>query len=255
MKLFLSILLLPIAAWAAQNPFDGTWKIDLSSVQFPAKPIVLVLQNNTYQDSALKIRIKADGTDQPLPEIAEIDTMAVKIVDDKTVLFTSKKDGKVVSAQTAVISADGKTSTYEFTEYPLDGKPPVTGRFNYIRLAAGPSGSHALSGSWQIQKADASEWALKSTFKSTVDGLISSSPFGGAWEAKFDGRDYPIKDAPGFAVSLTRVNDRSIITTVKRDGKVYMVYHQTISADGRTCTIKEENEEQGLTTTFTATKQ
>jgi hypothetical protein len=254
-KLLFGILLLSILAWAAQSPFDGTWKINLSSAQFPTQPAVWVLQNGTYQDSTSKISVKADGTDQPVPEIKDIDTMAVKVVDDKTVQFTSKKAGKIVSLQTAIISADGKTCTYEFTEYHVDGKPPVTGRLNYIRLAAGPSGSHALSGSWQIQKADASEWALTATYKSTADGLISSNPIGGSWEAKFDGKDYPMKGAPGYTVSLTKVTDRSIITTVKRDGKVFMVYHQTVSADGKTCIIKEENKVQGITTTFTATKQ
>ncbi len=71
-----AILLLPILGWAAQSPFDGTWKIDLSSVQFPTQPTVLVLQNGTYQDSTSRISVKADGTDQPVPEIKNIDTMA-----------------------------------------------------------------------------------------------------------------------------------------------------------------------------------
>jgi WD40 repeat protein len=254
-KSLFAILLLPILVWAAQSPFDGTWKIDLSSVQFPAKPTILVLQNGTYQDSTSKISVKADSTDQPLPEIKDIDTMAVKIIDDKTVQLTSKKNGKVVSTQMAVISADGNTCTYEFTEYHVDGKPPVTGKFTYTRLAAGPSGSHALSGTWQIQEAHASQWAITATYKSTADGLISSSPIGGSWEAQFDGKDYPMNGTPGYTVSLTKVNDRSIITTVKRDGKVFMVYHQTVSADGKTCTIVEENKVQGIKATFTATKQ
>jgi WD40 repeat protein len=254
-KSLFAILLLPILVWAAQSPFDGTWKIDLSSVQFPAKPTVLVLQNGIYEDSATKISAKADGTDQPVPEIKNLDTMAVKIINDKTVQITSKKDGKVVSAQTAIVSPDGKTCTYEFTENNGDGKPPITGKFTYIRLAAGPSGSHALSGTWQIQRADASEWALTATYKSTADGMISSSPIGGSWEAKFDGKDYPMKGGPGYTVSLTKVNDRSIITTVKQDGKVFMVYHQTVSADGKTCTIVEENKAQGISVTFTARKQ
>jgi hypothetical protein len=255
MKSFLAILLLPVLAWAAQSPFDGTWKINLSSVQFPTKPTVLLLQDGIYQDSTSKISVKADGIDQPVPEIKNLDTMAVKIVDDKTIQITSKKDGKVVSSQRATISADGKTCTFEFTENHGDGNPAVTGKLSYTRLAAGPSGSHALSGSWQIQRADASEWALTATYKSTAGGLISSSPIGGSWEAKFDGKDYPMNGAPGYTVSLTKVNDRSIITTVKRDGKVFMVYHQTVSADGKTCTIVEENKVQGITATFTATKQ
>jgi len=52
-----------------------------------------------------------------------------------------------------------------------------------------------------------------------------------------------MKGDPGYTASLTKVNDRSIITTVKREGKVLMMYHQTISTDGKT--LHHRGGEQG----------
>ena len=90
-KSLFGTLLLASLTRAAQSPLDGTWKIDLSSVRFPMQPTVWVLQNGTYRESISKISVKADGTDQPVLEISTIDTMAVKIVDDKTVQFTCRR--------------------------------------------------------------------------------------------------------------------------------------------------------------------
>jgi hypothetical protein len=256
-KSLFAILLLPILAWAAQSPFDGTWKVDLNTAQFPEKPQVIVLQNGTFQCSTCdpKINVKADGTDQPIQGSTEIDRLAVKVVDNKTVETTSKKGARVVESSKTTASADGKTVTAEFTFYPEASKQPVTGKETLIRVAAGPSGSHAISGSWRIQKVSESESALTFTYKSSPDGLMMSDPIGESYDAKFDGKDYPIKGATGYTVSLTKMNDRSIDETDKRDGKAVTVNHMTVSADGKTLTIKSENKVQGTTATYTATKQ
>ncbi len=164
----LLLLLLPIVAFAAQSPFDGTWKFDLNTLQVQEKPQVLLLQNGTFQCSACdpKINIKADGTDQPIKGSKTVDTVAVKVVDNKTIEQTDKKGGKVVSTSKQSVSADGKTIMVEFTDYPEASKQPVTGKATLLRVAAGPSGSHAISGSWSFQKLNASENALTVTYKS-----------------------------------------------------------------------------------------
>jgi len=86
---------------------------------------------------------------------------------------------------------------------------------------------------------------------------MSSFPaFGTSYDARFDGKDYPVKGDPeGATVSLTKVNDRSIDEIRKRYGKIVEISHLTVSADGKTLTVKSENKVQGTTSTFTATKQ
>jgi hypothetical protein len=253
------ILLLPILAWAAKKPFNGTWKLDFNKIQFPEKPYTLLLQNDTYLclTCVPKISIKADGTDQPAPGSKVYDTLAIKILDDKAVEMTYKKGGEIIRLERDTVSADGKMLTAEFTGFPEVSKQPVTGKVTRIRLAAGPSGSHALSGSWRLQKEEAApESALTVTYKSSVNGLSMSRVTGESFEAKFDSKDYPVKGDPkGTTVSLTMVNDRSIDETDKRDGKIVAVYHLTVSSDGRTLFEKMEDKENGTTTTYAFTKQ
>jgi hypothetical protein len=217
-KLSFVLLLLPVLAWA-QSPFDGTWKIDLSSAKFPEKPETWVLQNGMYQESTSdpRINVKADGTDQAVPGAKDYDTMAVKVVDNKTVEFTNKKGGKVVSRAKIVVSADGQTLALDFTSYPVASSQPVTGKVAYSRVAGGPAGSHAISGSWRIQKvADISENALTTTIKSTAEGVKYSTSTGESYEAKYDGKDYPMKGTtPGYTIALKKENARTVVSTLQ----------------------------------------
>ncbi len=260
-SLFLILILLPILAWAA-GPFDGTWKMDPSKTQYSGgKPMVLLLQNGILQipsSTGQKSEFKADGTDQPAsPEMKNLgDTTAVKIVDNKTMEQTMKKDGKIVLSAKLTISADGKTMTTESTRYPGEGKQPEIYKFTYTRVAAGPPGSHAISGTWQQQSVIPPENMLLTTYKSTPNGLVMSRPSGASYDAKFDGKDYPVKGATyNYTVSLIKVNKRSIDITNKRDGKITFVDHITVSADGKTMTAKEENKQTGSTETTIAIKQ
>jgi len=258
-KLWLAAFLLPVVAWAAESPFNGTWRIDLSKVQFPDKPETWVLQDGRYQCSTCQpaVDVKADGTDQPVPGARYSDTLAVKVVDDKTVEMTNKKGGKVVSMDRETVSGDGKTLTAEFTSYPEASSQPVTGKTSRARVAAGPAGSHAISGSWRAEKVDTiSSNALTFTLKGTADGLISSAATGETYDAKFDGKDYPVKgDRAGAVVSLKKVDERSIDETMKIGGKVLYVTHMTVSADGKTMTVRSEDKERGTTTKWVATRQ
>jgi len=247
---------------AAQSPFDGTWKTDPSKTQYSGqKPFVQVLQNGVFQRTSAtgeKFNAKADGTDQPGPPEAKTryDTVAYKVVDDKTIEITEKKNGKVVLSAKLTVPADGKMMTIEGTQYPGAGKQPVIYKVICTRIAAAPPGSHAISGTWQMQNVNLPENMLLSTYKSTPNGLMMSNPNGESVDAKFDGKDYPVKGAaPGNTVSLTKVNKRSIDQTRKRDGKITSVDHMTVSADGKTMTTKSENKETGTTSTLIAIKQ
>ena len=258
-KLWLLAVLLPVVAWAAEDPFTGSWKVNLDKIQFPDKPESWVLQNGRYQCSTCdpEVDIKADGTDQPTPGTKYRDTLAVKVLDDKTVEMTSKKGGRVIGTEKETVSADGKALNVTFTDYPELSQQPVTGQVTLVRVTAGPTGSHAISGSWRTGKIDSvSNNALTFTLRGSADGLMMSGTTGESYDAKYDGKDYPIKgDRAGSTVSLTKVNDRSIDETVKRDGKIVAVNHLTVSADGKTLTVKSEDKQRGTTTTWVAAKE
>jgi hypothetical protein len=76
----------------AQSAFDGTWKLDLKTAQFPKKPDVYLLQDGMYHCKTCvpSIDVKADGQDQKVVGQPYFDMMSVKVVDDRTIAQTQK---------------------------------------------------------------------------------------------------------------------------------------------------------------------
>jgi hypothetical protein len=257
-KLLVAVALLIPAIASAQVSIDGTWKIDVATAKFPEKPDKYEIKDGRYTCATCvpSIDVKADGTDQQVTGSKYRDTVAVTVVDDHTVRFISKKDGKVVSEGKSTVGSDGTMLTEEFTEFPPAGEP-VKGNIVNQRVAKGPAGSHALSGSWRGTKvAEFSDSGLTVTFRSTADGLSMSAPTGEGYTAKFDGKDYPIKgDRGGSVVSLKRIDERTIEETTKRDNKVVRVVRMTLSPDGQMLNFVNDDKERGGTMTFAAKKQ
>ena len=83
-----------------------------------------------------------------------------------------------------------------------------------------------------------------------------STPTGAGWDAKFDGKEYPVKGT--FAtetVSLKKVNDHTIEATHKRDGKLYSIEKITVSPGGKQMTDVVDNKLTGRVSTYIAEKQ
>ncbi len=243
----------------AQSAFDGTWKFNLNDAQFPKKPDVYVLKDGRYQCKTCvpPIDVKADGTDQPVTGHPYYDSVAIKVVDDRTMEETDKKDGKTVATSKTMVSPDGKTATFEFSDSSNTNGEPVTGKGMATRVAQGAAGSHAVSGSWVTSKMDTlSDNGLLLTYKLDGDSLSMSSPTGQSYTAKLDGTDAPFKGDPGVtSVSVKKMGKDSIEETDKRDGKVISVARLTVSPDGKTITAKIEDKLHGTRSQFTATKQ
>ena len=200
---------LPFCAMA-QEPIEGTWKVDLSKVQMPAKPYVFLLQNGTSNCTSCvpAISVKADGSDQKVSGHPYYDSVAVKVVDDHTVQETDRKNGKVVTTSTMTVTADGKTASFEFSDGSDSNAAPVTGKAIDSRVAKGPAGSHAgVSGSWRTTSfQNVSDNGLTFTYAMKGDSLSMSTPTGQSYTAKLDGSDAPYQGDPGTtSVSVKRL--------------------------------------------------
>lgn len=256
-KLFLALALMAPTMLFAQSPFDGTWMTKLDSAQFPKKPDSYLLNKGMYECGSCvpKYTVKADGTDQKVTGHPYYDTVAVKVVDDHTVEYTQKKDGKTMGTDTDTVSSDGNTLTSKFVDQSLE--KAVTGEVTSIRVSKGPAGSHAVSGSWRTEKVNSvSDNGLTVTYQGTADGLKMSDPNGQSYDAKFDGKDYPIQGDPGHTmVSLKRIGNDTIEETDKRDGKVVGVVKMTVSSDGKWITVVYTDKQRGTTTTYKMEKQ
>ncbi len=255
----LGALFLPNLA-SAQSAFDGTWKIDMNNVDFSKKPDVYLLQNGMYacKTCTPPYKIKADGSDQAVTGHPYFDTVAIKVVSDHELQETDKKGGKTVATSSTVISGDGKMATFTFTDSSdTNGGPPVTGKGESIRVMKGPTGSHALSGSWRTTKIESmSDNATTWSYKVAGDSITMTARTGQTYTAKLDGSDAPMKGDPGVSsVSVKMMGKNTLQETDKRDGKIISVMTLTASADGKTAKASILDKLSNRTTAFKVVKQ
>ena len=104
--------------------------------------------------------------------------------------------------------------------------------------------------------ANMSSNGLTVTLQSTPNGMKMSDNNGASYDAKFDGKDYPIQGDPGQTmVSLKKVDANTLEETDKRNGKVVYTAHITVSADGKKMTYAGHDKERDRDSTFVLNKQ
>ena len=113
----------------ADDPFSGTWVLNLSKSKFPSQLSASILKSQTAhvvvgasyfeitQETILEsgdrlnlhVKAKFDGKDYPITGIPGAYSAAFQRVDENTIKAVVKMDGKVVVQETGVISPDGKS--------------------------------------------------------------------------------------------------------------------------------------------------
>jgi hypothetical protein len=259
MLLTLATLSLPIMG-GAQSPLNGTWKLNLDNINFSPKPDVYVLDKGMYSCKTCTppYTIKADGTDQAVTGHAYFDSAAIKVVNDHQILETDKKDGKVVATATITVSDDGKTLTSDCSDASnTNGGAPVTGKGSATRVAPGPKGSHAVSGSWKMAKINTiSDNGVVFTYQVSGNQLTMTAPTGQSYTATLDGTEAPMKGDPGVTtVSVKMVGKNTLVETDKRNGKVVGVSRMTVAAGGKSATVVATDKLSNRTTTLVFEKQ
>jgi hypothetical protein len=114
---------------AAHNPFLGTWTVNKAKSQFKPGPGPQSMTVTFAQDGdailrtaegvdgdgkpiSMKGSIKWDGQDHPVPTPDGTPvTVAVKMLNERSLEYIVKTSGKVTTTGRAVLSKDGKTST------------------------------------------------------------------------------------------------------------------------------------------------
>lgn len=221
----------------AQSAIDGTWKVDLDSYSRGLKPASFEVRDGRFACVSCpgKSSIATDGRDHPVEGDRMLDTLAVKLLDARTVQTIAKKDGKVTSRTTLKISADGQTLVRQSTETINDHRSNA--ETSYMRVATGPTGSHWLSGSWRrVKVGSVSEPTV--TFRTEGRTLSMSSPHGGSYIAQIDGPPAPLKgDRSGDAVTVKMKDASTLEEIALRDGKPYLVTTMRVDPNGKTARV------------------
>ena len=93
------------------------------------------------------------------------------------------------------VSPDGNTA--DLPVLPTAAIPtsePVTGKGESTRVAKGPAGSNAISGSWRTTKLEGfSDNGLMWTYKVSGDELTMTTPTGQSYTAKLNGPEAPME--------------------------------------------------------------
>lgn len=98
--------------------------------------------------------------------------------------------------------------------------------------------------------------AMEVTYKATADGLSMSDKAGNSYTASFDGKDYPYKGDPGVAaVSLQKIDARTLEETFKRNGKAVGVSRMTLAPDGKSMSVSYQDKVRDVAVKWTAAKR
>jgi len=257
----LTALLLPTLTMAAdQSPFVGTWKADISNnIQMPDKPFRYLLASGEYHcySCAPAYTVKADGKDHKVAGHPYYDTVSIRVIDDNTMEETDKKGGKVVTVTLTKVSGDGQTETFDVADSSNSNGAPVKMKGVDTRVAKGPAGSHAVSGSWRMTKFEnISDNGLLVTYAMDGAKLKMTAPTGQSYSAPLDGTDSPYLGDPGqSSISLKRIDDHTIDETDYRSGKVISTEHMSVSADGKSMAIAWKDLLHGSKGSYTNVKQ
>ena len=134
------VALWPASSLAADDPFSGSWVLDVATSKYPAGAAGPKDQTVAYDITGDEVKVtvtgtaangqpidigytgKLDGKDYPMTGNPDVDTQSMKRVNPNTMEITRKKDGKVVNTAVNVVSEDGKTRTVTTTVIRPDGQ-------------------------------------------------------------------------------------------------------------------------------------
>ena len=252
MKILIALLLLSPALFG-QSPFDGTW---ITTPPLQQKPAVYLLAKGMFSCSGCmaEMQVEADGNDHKVAETAYWDTLNAQIVDEHTVVIIAKKAGKTMLTEIDVVSPDGGT-LIQLVKDTTEAET-VTIETRNRRIGKGPEGSHAVSGSWRAYKTNRSRNGSIITYKCTANEFIAETPLGERFDAKFDGKDYPVEDDPGRTmVSAKLLGPDAVELTSKRDGEVVGIKRMSVAPGGKSIHVVFKNKEGDTIMTFDMRKE
>jgi hypothetical protein len=250
-----TLLLVPGIAMAA-SAFDGKWTLRPDSMKTTGKGDQFQVLDGEYTCSSCvpEIKVKADGTPQKVKGHDYYDTLAVTVVSPSAIQLIESKGGMRAFVVNYEVSTDGNTLTGKFEDYT--GSAVASGTFTETRRAPGPAGSNQVSGLWQPDRLHEANEAARIYAYQMTDDQFSMQWNGESYNAKFDGKEYPVHGDPGKTmVSVKRVDDHTVDETDHRQDKVTDEIRLAASDDGKTIEVTDKDPIHQQVTTYTLDKQ
>src|SRR5690242_9430405 len=132
------MILVALAAFGADSPFTGIWKLNLQRSKLPpplprsetlhiegdTKSIRIRQEGIDDQGKAFGLRVSADfgGKDFGVLNSRSVDTVRLDHRNSRTISVEGLKSGLTVVTGTAVVSRDSKTLKFEFSIWSPDDR-------------------------------------------------------------------------------------------------------------------------------------
>jgi len=233
-QLLLIFCLTTGALWAADSPFVGDWKLNVSKSKLTDVMKVESVGGNkyTFNFGSGPETIVVDGTDQPGHYGS---TLSVAIEDD-TWKVIRKRNGRMQISAIWSLSPDGSTLTDNFTGFNANGS---SYNLNYLYKRKG--GGSGFTGEWVSTSETVNSVVMLQVRPYDGDGLSFIELAGDVTRnVKFDGQDYPNlgpKATPGATSSIRRLGERALEMTYKINGNVLYTQQIELSPDLKTLTV------------------
>lgn len=245
---------------AAQSPFDGIWKVDTSSLDFPAAPDDILLAGGIYTSGPVDtpLKVPADGRLHAAPGGGYIDAVSITVLGSRHIRETDRLRARTVYVTDYTVSADGMTLISRTQDLGKpDGKPVISETIRR-RIGRPLRGAHAISGHWQkvkvtVQSTAYLSWHLK------LDGNRFSNRSSNGWgyEAIIGGPPVPVvgDGGNGMAAVTMPAPDTIVQSTSGADGVVGSVMTLVVMPDGKSMKATSRAVRQGTTTSFMLYRQ
>jgi hypothetical protein len=233
---WIAVLLGTATLALAQNPFVGTWKLNLEKSQLAGDTMKFGpadAQSIELSAGGTKYSFRVDGNNY---RMASGDLARWKQVDPQT--WTTdymKPDGKPLSTDTWKLSADSKILTVVSTGVKPNGDH-YTDTAVYTRTA----GTDGLLGAWQSREVKLSS---PNELKIAADGFtglsITITELKASVTGGFDGKDaVPVGPTvpQGLTIALSRSGPSSFRLVQKINGSVVYSSRYDVAPDGKTMT-------------------
>jgi hypothetical protein len=217
-----------IGSWtlvSAQGSLDPPNKLSITS-QHGA--VHVVISGNAHLD----FTAKPDGHESSVPGNPAFNQIMLRRIDKHQVEVTEKKDGALVATIRDKLSKDGNELTSTTSQNGRPDKITV-----WKRTGGKKSAADLFSGEW-TQDEGKTRLRQGLTLKIEGDGnggVRFSGDF--SYSARFDGKEYDLKNSVNDSVSLQLVDAHTVDSTYRRDGQITQKDRWVVSADGAGMTL------------------
>lgn len=228
----LAACLVASAAWAANDPMVGEWKLNPSRSRIADVMKVSHIDANKYAFDlgAGNEIVVTDGSDQAGYSGT---TLAVSVEAPDRWKVVRKQNGRILVTGIWTLSKDGSTLQDHLTAFAANGSPSTVLDYVYTRKASGAG----FAGTWVSTTETGNSDMVLQVRAYGSDGLSFIVPSEeSTMNARLDGREYP--NAAGTSASSSRrLSVRALEIIYKSKSKIVNTRQITISPDLKTLTM------------------